>query len=226
MDELQKDVLIGSLLGDGNLHTNNGQTWRLRMLHSDKQEDYLNHKYTVFQSFCKSGPIKQSVFDKRTQKSYTRFYFNTVYTDVFRFYGQSFYKPQSPVDSKVELAKNESNLVFSDKSKLIIFKKVVPKNIHRFLTARALAYWFMDDGSLKWKTQTQSLVLCTESFVPSDVQVLKLALERNFNLKVSLQKKKINSEQFRLYISSKSYLQFKSFVNPYMHSSMLYKLPY
>jgi hypothetical protein len=33
----------------------------------------------------------------------------------------------------------------------------VPKNIHKLLTPRALAYWFMDDGSSQWSKTTNRL---------------------------------------------------------------------
>ena len=141
-------------------------------------------------------------------------YFNSLYTSDFCFYGQSFYKKTlTKVNSKVK----------------VVYKKRVPKNIHRFLTARALAYWYMDDGALKWKGKVNSFVFCTESFSKSDVLLLKSALERNFNLKLSLQRKSAAQplkDNFRLYVSTESSLVFKDLVRPYIHSSMLYKLDY
>lgn len=215
MDKLEKDVLVGCLLGDANLHTNTGQTWRLRMLHSSKQTEYLEHLYTIFKGYCKTGLIKQSFFDNRTQKDYFRVYFNSVYTDDFRFYGQSFYKKTILVD------KGLNNEVISKK---IVYKKKVPKNVHRFLTARALAYWYMDDGALKWKDKVNSYIFCTDSFLKEEVLILKEALERNFQLKVTIQRKKAQKDNFRLYISTESALKFKTLILPYVHSSMYYKL--
>jgi hypothetical protein len=46
---LQKDILVGCLLGDANLQTNTqGRTWRLRMLHGENQKEYLDAKYEIF----------------------------------------------------------------------------------------------------------------------------------------------------------------------------------
>lgn len=251
MNKLQKDILVGCLLGDANLHTNTGQTWRLRIVHSCKQQEYLKHLYDAFSSYCKTGIIQQVFFDKRTQKNYFRVYFNSVYTDEFRFYGQSFYSvglPRRGVDS--QLSKSEDQLRCEIKSKLennlssfstegcsrlrlpqrgckYVYKKKVPKNIHKFLTARALAYWYMDDGSIseaEWKNKVNSFIFCTESFSKKDNLILKSALERNFNLKVTLQRKGAKKEAFRLYISAESGLVFKNLISPYIHSSMLYKL--
>jgi len=223
MNKIQRDILVGCLLGDANLHTNTGQTWRLRMLHSSKQGDYLEHLYTMFKCYCKTGPIKQTFFDNRTQKNYFRVYFNSLYTDQFHFYGQSFYKKTLLLKEKmIDGYSNKLPLVKKIVSPLLV--KRVPKNIHRFLTARALAYWYMDDGSLKWKNKSNSVVFCTESFLKQDVLILKSALERNFNLKVSLQRKSLNKEQFRLCVLSESAYTFKILVSPYIHPSMIYKL--
>ena len=40
----QKDLLFGTLLGDGSLQTENGNTWRYRALHKKDPKDYLFHK--------------------------------------------------------------------------------------------------------------------------------------------------------------------------------------
>ena len=46
LTQLQKDLLFGSLLGDGNLQTNsNGKTWRYRAIHKSQHKEYLFHKY-------------------------------------------------------------------------------------------------------------------------------------------------------------------------------------
>jgi len=202
VNQLLKDFLVGTLLGDGNFHTNNGQTWRLRVLHSADQVDYLKHKYFIVKDFCTSEPSYSSVFDHRTQNTYHRYSFNTVYSDEFRFLGQCFYKKEN-LNGKV------------------VFRKVVPKQIKKLLTARALAYWYMDDGSLKWKGKSNALRICTDNFLEHEVKLLKSALETNFNLKVSLQKQ---NDKYRLYILEESSLLFRSLILPYIIPSMKYKL--
>jgi hypothetical protein len=39
--------------------------------------------------------------------------------------------------------------------------KIVPKNIHKLLTARGLAYWIMDDGG---KSKYNEMILHTRAF--------------------------------------------------------------
>jgi hypothetical protein len=59
---------------------------------------------------------------------------------------------------------------------------------HLVLTPRALAYWYMDDGALKWRGKSNAVRLCTDSFTIDDINLLKKVLETKFSLKVSLQK--------------------------------------
>ena len=200
MNSLQKDLVIGTLLGDGNLQTNNGQTWRYRALHSIDQQPYLVHKYEVLKEFCQTEPSVTSIFDKRTQKTYTRCSFNTLSSDSFRYFGQSFYEKKVS-DSK--------------------YSKIVPKNIRRLLNARSLAYWYMDDGSLKWKGKSNAYRLCTDNFQYYEVIRLKEALETKFELKVSIQKQR---DTYRIYIPEESSEKFRNLIEPYVIPSMYYKL--
>ena len=43
-----KEMLVGKILGDGCLETqNNGATWRLKIEHSFKQKEYVDHQYSL-----------------------------------------------------------------------------------------------------------------------------------------------------------------------------------
>ena len=59
-------------------------------------------------------------------------------------------------------------------------KKRVPKDIHKILTPRALAYWFMDDGSYRTRKAKRYYVLNTQSFIFEDQQTLVQSLKDNF----------------------------------------------
>ena len=86
LTKVQKEVLIGILLGDGNLQTfNNGRTFRLRVVQSLKNKDYLIHLYNIFSNLVKTEPkiMNDGLYDK--------IYFNTLTYSCFRFYGQQFY---------------------------------------------------------------------------------------------------------------------------------------
>lgn len=54
---LQKQVLIGAMLGDGCLAPNvYGKNFRLEMIQSDKQKPYLDWKAEIFHAWCLSKP--------------------------------------------------------------------------------------------------------------------------------------------------------------------------
>jgi hypothetical protein len=198
-DQLQTDLLIGTLLGDGCLQTENGQAWRYRAIHKAFHKQYIDHKYQILKDFCNKEPTYQTIFDSRTNKNYCRYYFNSRMSSDFRFLGSIFYKNDGTV-----------------------LKKVVPKHIHRYLTPRALAYWYMDDGALKWKGHSNAVRFCTDSFSNSDVNLLINVLKEKYNLNCSLQKK---DNIFRISILENSYIQLKDLVFPYLLPSMYYKFP-
>lgn len=201
LTEIQKNLLIGTLLGDGNCQTmSTGNTWRYRSIHKLAHEAYLFHKYDILKNFCKSPPILSTIHDSRTNKNYSRYTFQTVTSEDFHFYGKLFYKEQS------------------DKS----WKKTVPINIDKFLTPQALAYWYMDDGALKYKGKSNAVRICTDSFSINEINLLKKVLEKKFLLKVSIQKK---NNIHRLCILEESYPNLKNLILPYLLPSMYYKFP-
>ena len=197
---LQKDLVLGTLLGDGNLQTETGNNWRYRAVHKTAHESYLFHKYELLKNFCTSPPKLYNFVDPRTNMQYSRYTFQTTTADEFRYYGQLFYKQQQ------------------DKS----WKKTVPLNIATLLTPQALAYWYMDDGALKWRGRSNAVRLCTDSFSLEEINLLKSTLETKFSLKVSLQKKDAIQ---RLCILEESYPKLKDLIAQYLIPCMYYKFP-
>lgn len=55
MDEYQRDILTGTLLGDGNLElSQNGKSARLKIERSTKDKDFSLWEYELFKEFlCK-----------------------------------------------------------------------------------------------------------------------------------------------------------------------------
>jgi len=206
LNQQQKDLIIGTLLGDGNLQTETkGRQWRYRALQKAESKDYLFHKYEIFQSFCTSQPIFSEIFDERTQKTYQRWYFNTVVDDCFRHYGNLFY-------------------TFNPKTQQMV--KDVPLNIELFLTPCAVAYWYMDDGALKWLGKSNAMRICTESFSEHGVIRLQKALKNLFNIETNLVRKTTHDVfvGYRLSINEKNSLKFREIIQPYLVECMKYKV--
>jgi|EP01039_Chlorochromonas_danica_P011485 hypothetical protein len=201
LTQIQKDLIVGTLLGDGNFQTNSaGNTWRYRAIHKLAHESYITHKYQILRDFCETPPKLSTVIDRRTNKIYQRFTFQTICADDFRYYALLFYKQQL------------------DKS----WKKQIPSTISKLLTPQALAYWYMDDGALKWRGKSNSVRICTDLFSGNEINLLKKTLETNFSLKISIEKK--DSIQ-RLSILEESYPILKTLIEPYLLPCMFYKFP-
>lgn len=191
LNAIQREVLIGILLGDANLQTfNGGTTYRLRIL--QKNKNYVEHLYNIFKDFVTTPPKEIS-----TKKGETRWYFNTKTFSCFRFYGCQFYDRKG--------------------------KKKIPKLIHRWLTPRALAYWFMDDGSAKWKNKSIAVRFSTDCFSKKELKILCKAFMKSYDISPTLQKHR--PSQYLIYIPTKYSLKFRDLVSPYIIDDMLYKCP-
>ena len=97
--------------------------------------------------------------------------------------------------------------------------KCVPKNIGEFLTPLALAIWIMDDGGRVGK----GLKFATNSFSYEDCLLLSNVLFDKYNLRTSVQSAGVKN-QYIIYVLKESMPALRELVQPYMVSSMLYKL--
>lgn len=89
----------------------------------------------------------------------------------------------------------------------------------QILTARSLAYWFMDDGSKT--TRGSGYFLHTYAFTTEEHELLVKILSIKFGLVVSFVS---NADGRRLHIKSESSSLFRSLVSPFIVPCMSYKL--
>lgn len=193
----QRDVLVGTLLGDGHLETQNqGRTYRLKIEHSIGQKEYLEWLYRVFQDWVHTPPSvrTRTVTFRGETKAYKRIGFATLSTGSLRFYAQQFYADG---------------------------KKVVPRPIRRWLTPRALAIWYMDDGSIK-SNQHKTVLLNTQSFRGQDLKRLQQVLEQRYGIKTTVREQKDGNQ---LYLTAETVEIFLHLIQPFMIPSMQCKLP-
>jgi len=157
----QREILAGLLLGDGHLETQNrGRTFRLKVEHSISQKDYTDWLYQKFQNMVLTKPqIKEQ---KIGSISYQKYWFSTISTGSFRFYGQQFY---------------------------VNHKKVVPNIISKLITPLSLAVWFMDDGSLKSYLH-KARIINTQGFDDESLIRLQEMLLKKFNISATLRNQK------------------------------------
>ncbi len=156
----QKEILFGTLLGDGHLETqNDGRTYRLKIEHSMKQKEYVDWLYCEFQEWILTPPIAR--IKRRGGSQSTNYGFSTVSHGALRFFSHQYYEKSGV--------------------------KKVPRIIHRWLTPLALAVWFMDDGSMKSKHH-KARILNTHSFKKGDIERLIDVLRSRYMLSSVIRK--------------------------------------
>lgn len=189
---LQQDILFGTLLGDASLQTQNqGKTYRYKFLQSQKHKAYFDHVIDQLKPWMH----KKSRFNFERQIWENE----TLAHSKWNIWNQIFYKRQKTR------------------------KKRIPEDHHlkKYLTPRAFAYWFMDDGGLL-ASNSKGLVLYTQAFLKEDVEKLAQYLHKQYALKTWV---KFNKQKPVLAISGESFEKSKKFFKPYIHASMLYKFP-
>ena len=157
----QKEVLIGTLLGDGILELNERYP-RLRIDHSVKQKEYVEWKYRIFCNLI-TGGIKQfsQKLDWRTKKRYSHCRFNTISTPLLSEFYEMFYDGR---------------------------RKQTPKNIDEILKKPlSLAVWFMDDGYKR--NDCNALRINTDCFDSKEQELLQKCLKINFGIETKLHRK-------------------------------------
>jgi len=81
----------------------------------------------------------------------------------------------------------------------------------------------MDDGQ---QVKRGGLTLCTDSYSTNEVNILREALKKNFNLETTIHIKKGKDEAVyeRIYLKKEEFEALKPEIVPHMHDSMLYKI--
>lgn len=88
LTKFQRQVIIGSVLGDAHIESlNGGRSYRIIFEQSKQHEAYLMHLYHIFKPFVLSAPK-----EIEKQKGGKTIRFRTITHPAFRFYGQLFYR--------------------------------------------------------------------------------------------------------------------------------------
>lgn len=195
----QKEILVGTLLGDGHLETQDGgKTYRLKIEHTIRQKEYVDWLFQEFQEWVRTPPKerKRLITLHGRPKEYERIGFSTLSSGTLRFYAQQFYTKSC-------------------------LEKTVPKLIKRWLTPLAMAVWYMDDGSIKSNTH-RTVLMNTQGFKDIDLKYLQDALQIKYGIQTTVRKQKDGKQ---LYVPSESVDLFLRAIEPFILASMRYKLP-
>lgn len=216
LTDLQKDVLVGTLLGDASMSLRNGKPhYSIKFEQGEEHAAYVEHLYEIFEPFTGSLPAWRFIDTLKTRRA---LWFRTYRHNSFIFYWNYFYGQTLPEKNQID----EVPLLNSKIKK----KKNIPKDIHKFLTARALAYWFMDDGTYntdnrRFRQSVKYYLLSTQGFQKHENIILCEALQTNFNIAAEVHK---DRDKWRIYIRRESSETLRNLIEPYVIESFKYKL--
>ncbi len=193
---LQKQVLIGLLLGDGNIQSNGGLNYFLKFDQKEANHAYVSLVYLIFQQFVGTHP------KLRLKKGIPHsWWFRTYRLPFLKFYHDQFYG----------LDANGNSV------------RIVPKLLHRWITPISLAFWFMDNGSKQqhgYVLHTQRFLL----HQVKDLQQV-LGNRFGLEVSIHSDKKKASQKTYYfLYIKTRSIQKFNHLIKPYILPCMQYKL--
>jgi hypothetical protein len=114
----QKEIILGTVMGDGCLLLNSNGNAHLQVAHSVRQRAYLDYKHDLLRPFSRPINVHRRL-DPRHGKIYETHRFHTVCHPHLTTLRQTAYPAGD---------------------------KVLSEFFDRHLTPRALAFWFMDDG--------------------------------------------------------------------------------
>nr|YP_665643.1 putative site-specific DNA endonuclease [Nephroselmis olivacea]AAF03170.1 putative site-specific DNA endonuclease [Nephroselmis olivacea] len=205
LNDIQRECIIGTLLGDASImkplknHYNPNIKWEQGI----QNRQYIDHIYEIMHPWVGSPPVIRNiqgggVLDRQSV------WFKTYQHPSFRFYNQEFYMQDSDLENRR--------------------RKRIPRLLHRWLTPRVLAYWFMDDGNLT----PHGYVINTQCYPLHEQKLAAHVLGMNFGLEISIWKDRINSRSkspsYKLYINASSRQSFTDIISPYILECMSYKL--
>ena len=187
----EKEYLVGTLLGDASLYTTIYNKYTGKIEHSIKQKEYVFYKREKLGRLLTSKNCNSERLVKKRKEHHS------------------------------DITKSIS-LIFKSNSELKYFydlfyssgKKDIKSDVLQYVTPKALAFWYMDDGSCA----RSMCILSTQSFSKNGVEILVKHLVDNYGITCH----RNNSNE--IYISIKTRQKFFDLIKPYIHWSMQYKL--
>lgn len=196
----EKDILVGSLLGDGCLRImSKCIVPAFSVSHSESQKDYVFWKYEKLKRWVKTAPWKEErIYHKDKKRKTFSWRFQTLSNNVFTKLWKTFY-PNG--------------------------KKVIPNNLVSLLrhSPLALAVWLMDDGNKNHK----AVFINTQSFTLDEQYKLSRFLKEAYNLNSTINKHSVSNgnQLYRIRIDTESTRKLPNIIGEYLLPEFYYKIP-
>lgn len=199
MNKTSRAILLGMLLGDGCLktkHHKNSTYYEFVICHSQKQEDYLDHKLKVFHSLM-GGKVPNKSYENIKNK-----YFSVRFSRCDKVFS---------VLHKYLYSKNN--------------KKFFTQRVLSYLNEQSIAFWYMDDGCLTINPSKKSFEMRLYTYFSEEEADNCLEYFIN-TWGISPKKRKYNKTgQFNLVFNTTESRKFEDLIGKYIIPSMEYKLP-
>lgn len=195
MNERERNIVIGCILGDGFLQMTGKKNARLRLEHSLAQKKYLAWKWAELKRYMQDRPKQMTRFNPVGKKTY------------------NYIRCQS--HSSLLLGKLRAQFYNGT-------RKHIPMNIKKMLNPLALAVWFMDDGYYYARDKTAYIYL--SRLTARDIKVLQETLAERFDLhpKLEVKQKKNGAMNFKFSVGESNTLI--HIIAPHVIKSMRYKI--
>jgi len=196
---LQREILLGTLCGDGHIQKGESGSCHFEVSHSVRQLDYLAWKADILRDWIPfKEPYKVIVENYRSnrnpEKKFYRVEFHTIVAPVFNELYEFFYSDG---------------------------KKTISKAVLDQMTARSLAVWFCDDGGYS----TNSLDINGLWSDLSKEAIVKWFNDR-WDIKVQIKNYRHSAGTDRIVFSVKESEKLGGVIFPFVVPSMRYKFKY
>lgn len=198
LTEKQKQLIVGSLLGDGTMHIfKNGHNANFKVEQGLKQKAFVEWKYDILKNWVFTEPKLSYRYRGDDREKYPKsWWFRTISHPILTEMHDKFYQ------------KTDQNGK----------KKIVPKDLAKDFTPFSLAVWIMDDGCFSQKI----IDISTYSFLLSDIDFLQRLIKNKFNLEARYHKDR--DKGYRMYFRKSETDKLINIVAPFIIPSMKYKI--
>lgn len=195
LDGIQFQVLLGSILGDGNLYIGKGKNAVYREEHSLKQIQYAKWKNKILN-------FKETIVNRKEKR----------FGNIKEYQQICIYSTASPTLTEL------FNKIYLNN------KKSVTKEILDKLEPLGIAVWYCDDGNYNYGRKKISIATLGFTKQENELIKEWLSENFGIMSTIRELKSKFTRGRFFIEISNNNKEKFIALIKPYVHESMSYKL--
>lgn len=193
----QKELILGSLLGDGAMRVGKGSiNANFKVEHGLQQKAYVEWKYSILRPFVFTGPKISYRYGLSKEPYPKSWWFRTVRHPELSTIYRMFYRGEG----------------------YRCGRKITPASLQKDLTPLVLAVWIMDDGSYA----KGSIELSTYAFTKREIFFLQYCLRKGFSVEASLVSDR--DRGYRLYCTRAGTKRLIEIIRVHIIPSMQYKI--